>query len=77
MRNTRHKETVMTNDNPTKNHTDATPDEMGQVDKLRDLLRPGLRLNRKGRVPTSAGDKTMLGLYRTLAQFVDFTKAAN
>ena len=60
-----------------QNPTEATPEEMEQVDKLRDLLRPGLRLNRKGRVPTSAGDKTMLGLYRTLAQFVDFTKAAN
>ena len=64
--------------NDTQQHvTDATNEEMGQVEKLRDLLRPGLRLNRKGRVPTSAGDKTMLGLYRTLAQFVDFSKAAN
>jgi len=67
----------MKTDDKQQNPTDATPEEMGQVDKLRDLLRPGLRLNRKGRVPTTAGDKTMLGLYRSLAQFVDFTKATN
>ena len=58
-----------------QNWTDATPEEMAQVDKLRNLLHPGLRRNRKGRVTTTAGDKTMLGLYRTLAQFIDFTKA--
>jgi hypothetical protein len=58
-----------------QNWNDATPEEMAQVDKLRELLHPGLRRNRKGRVTTTAGDKTMLGLYRTLAQFVDFTKA--
>jgi hypothetical protein len=58
-----------------QNWDDATPEEMAQVDKLRELLHPALRRNRKGRVTTTAGAKTLLGLYRTLARFVDFTKA--
>ncbi len=53
----------------------ATPEEVCQVDKLRELILPGIRLRRNGRVDTTVGSKTLLGLYRTLARFVDFTKA--
>jgi hypothetical protein len=32
------------------------------------LLRPGLKVKRNGRVDTSIGDKTVLGLYRTIKE---------
>lgn len=44
----------------------ATHDEAEMVIELMDLLGPGLKIKRNGRIDTSYGDKTPLGLYRTL-----------
>ena len=44
----------------------ATKDEAENALLLFELLRPGLRVKRNGRVDTTAGDKTPLGLYRII-----------
>jgi hypothetical protein len=44
----------------------ATEDEAERAVKLFELLRPGLRVKRNGRVDTMHGDKYPLGLYRTI-----------
>jgi hypothetical protein len=54
----------------------ATEAEAAQADALGRILRPGLRVGKTGRVDTIYGDKTLLGLYRTLARFVDFSQAS-
>jgi hypothetical protein len=44
----------------------ATPDEAANAMKLWNLLRPGLKVKSNGRVGTDFGDKTPLGLYRSI-----------
>jgi hypothetical protein len=44
----------------------ATREEAENAAKLFELLRPGLKLKMNGRVNTSGGDKTPLGLYRII-----------
>lgn len=48
----------------------ATKMEAAKAKDLFDLLRPGLKVKRNGRVDTSWGDKTPLGLYRTIQRLV-------
>lgn len=42
----------------------ATQEEAEKAFELFEILRPGLRVKRNGRVDTTWGDKTPLGLYR-------------
>jgi hypothetical protein len=44
----------------------ATKEEAENAARLFELLRPGLKIKRNGRIDTSGGDKTILGLYRTV-----------
>jgi hypothetical protein len=44
----------------------ATPFEAQNAVALIELLRPCLKLKRNGRYDTNGGDKTALGLYRTI-----------
>jgi hypothetical protein len=44
----------------------ATPEEAQKAMKVWKLLLPGLKVKRNGRVNTEGGDKTPLGLYRTI-----------
>jgi len=44
----------------------ATKDEAEQAIKLFELLRPGLKVKRNGRIDTTGGDKYPLGLYRII-----------
>lgn len=44
----------------------ADSEEAENAYRLFELLKPGLKIKRNGRVNTSAGDKTPLGLYRTI-----------
>lgn len=44
----------------------ATKEEAKAAVELFNILRPGLKVKRNGRVDTTAGDKTPLGLYRTI-----------
>ena len=44
----------------------ATEEEAKRAFGLFELLRPGLRIKQNGRVNTTGGDKTPLGLYRTI-----------
>ena len=44
----------------------ATPEEARHAAALFSLLKPGLRVKRNGRIDTTYGDKTPLGLYRTI-----------
>lgn len=44
----------------------ATPEEAKAAFDLLELLRPGLRIKKNGRIDTAHGDKTPLGLYRTI-----------
>lgn len=46
----------------------ATPAEIDGALELFELLKPGLKVKRNGRVDTSCGDKTPLGLYRIIAR---------
>jgi hypothetical protein len=39
---------------------------------LFELLRPGLRITRNGRIQTTSGDKTPLGLYRTILAQIEY-----
>ena len=48
--------------------TDA-PEAMKALD-LFELLRPGLRI-KKGRIETTYGDKTVLGLYRSVKRIME------
>jgi hypothetical protein len=38
--------------------------------KLWEMLRPGLKVKKNGRVDTAWGDKTPLGLYRTIGSHI-------
>lgn len=53
----------------------ASDEEIAEVQKLYDLLRPAVRVKPNGRVETAYGDKTWLGLYRTIASSVSFKHA--
>ena len=44
----------------------ADDQEAANAFKLFNLLKPGLKVKRNGRVDTSGGDKTILGLYRMI-----------
>ena len=44
----------------------ADREEAENALKLFELLKPGLKVKRNGRIDTSGGDKTLLGLYRTI-----------
>lgn len=48
----------------------ATQEEAENALKLFELLRPGLKIKRNGRIDTSGGDKTILGLYRTVGSMI-------
>jgi hypothetical protein len=45
--------------------------EAEDATKLFDLLRPGLKVKRNGRVELVGGDKTPLGLYRTIKKTME------
>jgi len=47
----------------------ATKEEAEKATELFRVLSPGLKIKRNGRIDTTHGDKTVLGLYRTLHQF--------
>lgn len=44
----------------------ATLEEAKAAFDLFELLRPGLKIKKNGRIDTAHGDKTPLGLYRTI-----------
>lgn len=44
----------------------ATKEEAENSLKLWELLKPGIRIKKNGRIDTSIGGKTPLGLYRTI-----------
>jgi hypothetical protein len=44
----------------------ATTEEAKNAIELFKLLRPGLKVKRNGRIDTTGGDKSPLGLYRTI-----------
>ena len=48
----------------------ASEAEAKRASELFDLLRPGLKVKRNGRVDTAWGDKTPLGLYRTIERII-------
>ena len=52
----------------------ATQEEAEKAFELFEILRPGLRVKRNGRVGTSQGDKTPLGLYRTIKRIFEENK---
>jgi hypothetical protein len=48
----------------------ATSDKARAAKDLFDMLRPGLRVKRNGRIDTRYGDKTVLGLYRSIIRCI-------
>jgi hypothetical protein len=44
----------------------ATEEEALKASFLFEILRPGLKIKKNGRINTNSGDKTPLGLYRTI-----------
>lgn len=46
----------------------ATEDEINGAMELLDLLSPCLKKSRNGRYMTTGGDKTLLGLYRSIGR---------
>jgi len=48
----------------------ADREEAENALKLFELLRPGLKVKRNGRIDTTEGDKTILGLYRTIGSMI-------
>lgn len=48
----------------------ATREEAEASYKLFLLLAPGLKVKKNGRIDTSIGDKTPLGLYRTIGSMI-------
>lgn len=52
----------------------ATPTEARQAAVLLETLRPGLRVKRNGRVDTTGGDKTELGLLLTVKRILSETE---
>ena len=52
----------------------ATQEEAETALKLFEILRPGLRITRNGRVDTAQGDKTPLGLSRTIKRIFEENK---
>jgi hypothetical protein len=44
----------------------ATAEEAEKAYELFEMLKPGLKIKKNGRVDTAWGDKTPLGLYRTI-----------
>jgi len=48
----------------------ATKEEAEAAVNLWGLLRPGLKVKKNGRVDTEFGDKTPLGLYRTIGSHI-------
>lgn len=44
----------------------ATAEEAEKAYELFEMLKPGLKVKKNGRVDTRWGDKTPLGLYRTI-----------
>lgn len=53
----------------------ATKEEAERALVLFNVLRPGLRVKRNGRVNTSGGDKYPLGLYRTIIAIIEEGRA--
>lgn len=47
----------------------ATEKEAQAASNLYKVLRPGLKVKRNGRIDTRDGDKTVLGLYRTIMRW--------
>lgn len=52
----------------------ATPEEAQQAYDFFEIVRPGIKVKRNGRVDTTWGDKTTLGLYRTIKRIVEWGK---
>jgi hypothetical protein len=50
---------------------DVTEEEADLAIALFDLLRPSLKLKANGRIDTSVGDKTPLGLLRTIQRLLE------
>jgi len=48
----------------------ATQEEAQAALDLFEILRPGLKIKRNGRIDTTHGDKTVLGLYRTIGRVI-------
>jgi len=48
----------------------ATAEEAEKAYELFEMLKPGLKIKKNGRIDTNAGDKTPLGLYRTIGRFI-------
>jgi hypothetical protein len=48
----------------------ATNDKARAAKDLFDMLRPGLMVKRNGRIDTIYGDKTVLGLYRSIIRCI-------
>ena len=48
----------------------ATLDEAKNAFELFAILRPGLKVKQNGRIDTTCGDKTPLGLYRTIGSHI-------
>jgi hypothetical protein len=48
----------------------ACAEEAEKAYQLFELLKPGLRIKKNGRVDTAWGDKTPLGLYRTIGSHI-------
>jgi hypothetical protein len=48
----------------------ATKGEAENAFKLWKMLKPGLKIKKNGRVDTAWGDKTPLGLYRTIGSHI-------
>jgi len=49
----------------------ATPSEAKRAEAIWEMLRPGLRIKSNGRVDTAGGDKTKLGLYRSILRVIE------
>ena len=52
----------------------ATQEEAAKAFELFEFLRPGLRVKRNGRVDTTWGDKTPLGLYQVIKRVFEEKK---
>jgi len=49
----------------------ATREEAKKAIELWEMLKPGLKVKDNGRVDTDFGDKTPLGLYRTVKRMME------
>jgi hypothetical protein len=48
----------------------ASAEEAESAYKLFEMLKPGLKVKKNGRINTAWGDKTPLGLYRTIGSHI-------